>query len=156
VTDTGDLAKALVDAATVVIGAPTLIFGPHPQVVYAAYLANLLRPKTRYATVIGSYGWGGKTVDTLKDMLGRLKVEFLEPVYVKGYPKEEDFAALDRLADDIRKRHEEAGPSWPEGLPAPSSGGEEDTPCGFSLSGPLGRATLPNQNLNSPGYRSIQ
>ncbi|MCK9308129.1 MAG: FprA family A-type flavoprotein, partial [Methanoculleus sp.] len=42
-TDTGDLAKALVDAATVVIGSPTVIFGPHPQVVYAAYLANLLR-----------------------------------------------------------------------------------------------------------------
>ena len=108
-TDTGDLAKALVDAATVVIGTPTVIFGPHPQAVYAAYLANLLRPKTRYATVIGSYGWGGKTVETLKAMLGRLKVEFLEPVYVRGYPKEEDFAALDRLADDIRKRHEEAG-----------------------------------------------
>jgi len=108
-TDTGDLAKALVDAATVVIGSPTVIFGPHPQVIYAAYLANLLRPKTRYATVIGSYGWGGKTVDTMKDMLGRLKVEFLEPVYVRGYPKDEDFAALDRLADEIRKRHEEAG-----------------------------------------------
>ncbi|MCK8518925.1 FprA family A-type flavoprotein [Methanoculleus sp. 7T] len=108
-TDTGDLAKALVDAATVVIGSPTLIFGPHPQVVSAAYLANLLRPKARYATVIGSYGWGGKTVDTLKEMLGRLKVEFLEPVYVKGYPREEDFAALDRLADEIRRKHEEAG-----------------------------------------------
>ena len=108
-TDIGDLAKALVDAATVVIGAPTVIFGPHPQAVYAAYLANLLRPKTRYATVIGSYGWGGKTVDTVKDMLGRLKVEFLEPVYVKGHPKEEDFAALDRLADEIAKKHEEAG-----------------------------------------------
>jgi flavorubredoxin len=108
-TDIGDLAKALVDAATVVIGSPTVIFGPHPQVVYAAYLANLLRPKTRYATVIGSYGWGGKTIDTLTDMLGRLKVEFLEPVYVQGSPKEEDFAALDRLADEIKKRHEEAG-----------------------------------------------
>lgn len=108
-TDTGDLARALVDAATVVIGSPTLIFGPHPQVVYAAYLANLLRPKARYATVIGSYGWGGKTVDTLKDMLGRLKVEFLEPVYIKGYPKEGDFAALDRLADEIQKKHNEAG-----------------------------------------------
>ncbi|WOX55845.1 MULTISPECIES: FprA family A-type flavoprotein [unclassified Methanoculleus] len=108
-TDTGDLAKALVDAATVVIGAPTVIFGPHPQVVSAVYLANLLRPKTRYATVIGSYGWGGKTVDTIKDMLGRLRVEFLEPVYVQGYPKEGDFAALDRLADEIKKRHEEAG-----------------------------------------------
>ena len=108
-TDIGDLAEALVDAATVVIGAPTVIFGPHPQAVYAAYLANLLRPKTRYATVIGSYGWGGKTVDTVKNMLDRLKVELLEPVYIKGYPKEADFAALDRLADAIKKKHEEAG-----------------------------------------------
>jgi len=108
-TDTGDLAKALVDAATVVIGSPTGVFGPHPQAVNAAYLANLLHPKTRYATVIGSYGWGGKTVDTLKEMLGRLRVEFLEPVYVRGLPKDEDFAALDRLADEIAKRHREAG-----------------------------------------------
>jgi flavorubredoxin len=107
-TDTGDLAKALVDAATIVIGAPTVIFGPHPQVVYAAYLANLLRPKTRYATVIGSYGWGGKTVDTIKGMLDRLKVEVLEPVYIRGYPTAEDFAALDRLADEIERKHREA------------------------------------------------
>ncbi|MDD3856886.1 MAG: FprA family A-type flavoprotein [Methanoculleus sp.] len=107
-TDIGELAKALVDAATVVIGTPTLIFGPHPQVVYAAYLANLLRPKTRYASVIGSYGWGGKTVDTLAGMLDRLKVELIEPVYIKGYPREADFAALDRLADDILKKHQEA------------------------------------------------
>lgn len=109
VTDIGDLAKALVDAATVVIGAPTLLFGPHPQVVYAAYLANLLRPKARYATVIGSYGWGGKAVEDLKGMLGRLKVEFIEPVYIKGHPKAEDFVALDQLADTIQKKHEEAG-----------------------------------------------
>ncbi len=108
-TDIGDLARSLVDAATVVIGTPTVIFGPHPQAVYAAYLANLLRPKTRYATVIGSYGWGGKTVDTVKNMLDRLKVEVLTPVYVRGYPKDADFAALDRLADEIRKKHEEAG-----------------------------------------------
>jgi len=108
-TDIGELAKGIVDAATIVIGTPTLIFGPHPQVVYAAYLANLLRPKTRYVSVIGSYGWGGKTVDTLAGMLDRLKVEVIDPVYIKGYPKEEDFAALDRLADDIQKKHQEAG-----------------------------------------------
>ncbi len=108
-TDIGELAKGMVDAATIVIGTPTLIFGPHPQAVYAAYLANLLRPKTRYVSVIGSYGWGGKTVDTLAGMLGRLKIEVIEPVYIKGYPKEEDFAALDRLADEIKKKHEEAG-----------------------------------------------
>ncbi|MDD3857652.1 MAG: FprA family A-type flavoprotein [Methanoculleus sp.] len=108
-TDIGELAKGLVDAATIVVGTPTLIFGPHPQAVYATYLANLLRPKTRYVSVIGSYGWGGKTVDTLAGMLDRLKVEIIEPVYIKGAPGEEDFAALDRLADAIRQKHVEAG-----------------------------------------------
>ncbi|MCX6697501.1 MAG: FprA family A-type flavoprotein, partial [Methanoregula sp.] len=43
-TDIGELAKALVDPATVVIGTPTVLFGPHPQVVYATYLANMLKP----------------------------------------------------------------------------------------------------------------
>ncbi|PKL57904.1 MAG: MBL fold hydrolase, partial [Methanomicrobiales archaeon HGW-Methanomicrobiales-5] len=54
VTDIGDLALALVDTATVVVGTPTVLFGPHPQVVYATYLANLLKPKVRFASVIGS------------------------------------------------------------------------------------------------------
>ena len=45
VTDIGKLAIALVDAATIVIGTPTVHAGPHPVVLYAAYLANALRPK---------------------------------------------------------------------------------------------------------------
>ncbi len=68
-TDIGDLALALVDTATVVVATPTVLFGPHPQVVYATYLANLLKPKVRFASVIGSYGWGGKTVETIVKML---------------------------------------------------------------------------------------
>jgi len=39
-------------------------------------------------------------------MLGNLKVELLEPVIVKGYPKKEDFEALNKLADEILKKHE--------------------------------------------------
>ncbi len=60
-TDIGKLAIALVDAATIVIGTPTVLGGPHPNVAYAAYLVSALRPKARFATVIGSYGWGGKS-----------------------------------------------------------------------------------------------
>jgi len=108
-TDIGELAMALVDAATIVIGSPTVLGGPHPQAVYAACLANALRPKARFASVIGSYGWGGKMVEQLAEMLGNLKVELIEPVLAKGYPKAEDFAALDRLADGILKRHKEQG-----------------------------------------------
>lgn len=106
-TDIGELALALVDSATVVVGTPTVLFGPHPQVVYATYLANLLKPKVRFASVIGSYGWGGKTAETIVKMLDHVKVEVLEPVLVKGQPDEETLKQLDRLADDILKRHSE-------------------------------------------------
>lgn len=104
-TDLGDLAMALVDAATVIIGTPTVLAGPHPAAVYAASLVNALKPKTKYATIIGSYGWGGKAVETIKNNLNNLKLELLEPVFCKGHPQEQDFLALDRLADEIADRH---------------------------------------------------
>jgi flavorubredoxin len=109
VTDTGKLAMALVDAATLVIGSSTVLVGPHPKAVYAAFLANALRPKTRYVGVIGSYGWGSKTVETIQGLIPNLKAEILAPVLAKGHPKEADFAALTGLADQILARHRDAG-----------------------------------------------
>lgn len=106
-TDIGELAMALVDPATIVIGTPTVLFGPHPNIVYAAYLANLLRPKARFASVIGSYGWGGKTADTIVKMLDHLHVVMLEPVVIRGLPDEAALRSLDRLADEILKKHHE-------------------------------------------------
>ncbi|MFH2034229.1 MAG: FprA family A-type flavoprotein [Candidatus Margulisiibacteriota bacterium] len=105
-TDIGELAISLVDAATIVIGSPTVLAGPHPAAVYAAYLANALRPKLRYASIMGSFGWGGKTVETIKGMLTNLKVELLEPVLVKGHPKEADLKALDSLAQTVYNKHQ--------------------------------------------------
>jgi len=105
--DIGKLAMALVDAATIVVGSPTVLTGPHPKVVYAVYLANALRPKLRYASVIGSYGWGGKMLEQIKGLLSNLKVELLEPVIIKGRPKDGDFKELDRLADEIQEKHKE-------------------------------------------------
>jgi len=109
VTDLGKLAMSLVDAATVVIGTPTVLAGPHPNAVYATFLANALRPNLKFASIIGSYGWGGKTVEQLVGMLPNLKVELLEPILCKGYPKEADFKALDNLADAIAQKHKEHG-----------------------------------------------
>lgn len=107
--DIGKLAIALVDAATVVIGSPTVLVGPHPQASYAAFLANALRPKTKFASIIGSYGWGGKMVEQLTAMLPNLKAEIIEPVLSKGSPGEQEFAALDALADAILAKHKEIG-----------------------------------------------
>jgi flavorubredoxin len=106
-TDIGHLAMALVDAATIVIASPTVLVGPHPHVVHAIYLVNILRPKLRFASVIGSYGWGGRMLEQIKGMMTNLKVEFIEPLIVKGYPREEDFKSLDKLADEILKKHKE-------------------------------------------------
>jgi flavorubredoxin len=107
--DIGKLAMALVDAATIVIGSPTVLVGPHPCAAYAAFLANALRPRIKFASIIGSYGWGGKTTEQLTAMMPNIKVEILEPVLGKGEPKEADYAALDRLADDILAKHKQAG-----------------------------------------------
>ena len=107
--DIGELAMALVDAATLVLGCPTVLVGPHPLAAYAAFLANALRPKTRFASIIGSYAWAGKAVEQLTAMIPNLKVELIEPVMVKGLPRDEDYLALDGLADQILAKHQAAG-----------------------------------------------
>jgi flavorubredoxin len=104
-TDIGELAMALVDAATIVIGSPTVLAGAHPAAVYAAFLANALRPKTKFVSLFGSYGWGGKMPEAIKGLIGNLGAKLLEPVVIRGYPRSQDLAALDRLAEDIRQAH---------------------------------------------------
>jgi len=103
--DIGKLAMALVDAATLVIGTPTVLIGPHPLVAYATFLANALRPKTRFASIIGSFGWGSRAKEAIISMVPNLKVELLEPVIIKGLPREADFKALDNLAAIIAEKH---------------------------------------------------
>jgi flavorubredoxin len=106
VTDIGKLAISLVDAATIVLGVPTVHAGPHPAVLYAAVLANALRPKAKFASVIGSYAWHTKAVEQIAASIPNLKVEVLSPVLCKGYPLQKDLEALDALAATIADRHE--------------------------------------------------
>lgn len=104
-SDIGELATSLVDASTVVIATPTVLTGPHPSAVYAAYLVNALRPKLKFVSIVGSYGWGGRTVELLKGILTNIKAEIIDPVIVKGFPKEDDFKKIDVLAEEIIKKH---------------------------------------------------
>ena len=104
-TDIGKLAMALVDAATIVIGTPTVIGGPHPSAFSAAFLTNALQPKLKYAAVIGSYGWGTRAVEQILGVIPNLKVEVLGSILCKGKPKDDTYAALDLLADTIQSKH---------------------------------------------------
>jgi flavorubredoxin len=107
VTDIGKLAMALMDAGTIVVGTPTVLAGPHPYAAYAAFLANALKPKAKFLSIIGSYGWGGKTIEVLAGMIPNLKIEVLSPVLCKGLPAEATFKALDELAVTIAQKHQE-------------------------------------------------
>ncbi|MEK6758458.1 MAG: FprA family A-type flavoprotein [Deltaproteobacteria bacterium] len=109
VTDTGRLLMAMVDAATVVFGTPTVLTGAHPMVASAAFVINALKPKAIFASVIGSYGWGGKSVEQITSMISGLKAEMLEPVVIKGRPTQADFGRVEVLAGLIISKHREAG-----------------------------------------------
>jgi flavorubredoxin len=100
--DLGTLAISLVDASTVVFGSPTVLTGPHPAAAHAAYLANVLKPKTRYASIIGSYGWAGRMTDKLLDLMPNLKLELYDPVIAKGHGNREDYQEIDRLVGEIK------------------------------------------------------
>ncbi len=105
----GEVAMALVNDATVVFGTPFVLAGAHPSIASLAYLANALRPKAKFASIIASYGWGGKAVEHITGMLTNLKVDLIEPVLVKGEPKEDDYKALDELAQKIYEKHQSIG-----------------------------------------------
>ncbi len=107
--DLGEIAIDMVDVTTIIIATPTILAGPHPNAVYAAYLANALKPKAKVIGIMGSYGWGGRTVDILKANLGALKGEILEPLLIKGLPKEEDYAKIEDFAKKIAEKHRELG-----------------------------------------------
>ncbi|MBU1626480.1 FprA family A-type flavoprotein [bacterium] len=105
--DIGKLAIALVDAGTLVLGTPTVHIGPHPKAFEAVNLANALRPKLRFISIIGSYGWGTKVAEQTTKLITNLQVEIFEPVFCKGMPREANFTALERLASTIYEKHKE-------------------------------------------------
>ncbi len=105
-TSLGDLALSLVDAKTVIIASPAFLMGPHPNIVSAAYLMNILKPRTKNVGIAGSYGWGNKMVNQLTEMLKDLTVEYLPPLLIKGHPREEDNEQIEALAEKIYQLHQ--------------------------------------------------
>ena len=103
--DLGDLAMGLVDATTIVLGSSMVLAGPHPAAFNIAYLAGVLRPKAKFATFVGSYGWGGNLFGKLEEQLSALKLDLIEPLLVKGKAKAEDFNKLDEIVKQIYDRH---------------------------------------------------
>jgi flavorubredoxin len=105
--DVGQIAMELVDAGGIIFATPYVLSGAHPSVVSTAYFINALRPKTKVVSVVASYGWGGIGVNQIKDMVKNLKVDFVEPVLIKGYPKHADFDKLDDFVEQFANKLKE-------------------------------------------------
>jgi len=103
----GEIALALVDAATVMIASPAVLMGLHPNILYAAYVMSLLKPRTKFAGLIGSYGWANKMVNQLTDLLDGSGIELLDPLLIKGFPTREDYESIDELAELIQQKHQQ-------------------------------------------------
>ncbi|MFH0916505.1 MAG: FprA family A-type flavoprotein [bacterium] len=107
--DLGRLATSLVDAATIVVGTPTVQTNPHPSMMSALYLAAALRPKVRFLSLVATYGWASNVVETVASLTAGLKAEMIEPVLIKGLPRPEDLTLVDELAATIAAKHSAAG-----------------------------------------------
>ena len=108
VSDVGDVAKDLVDSKAIVLGAPTVLTGMHPLAVYAAYLVKALRPPTKFAVVLSSYGWGGGALKQAQEILGPTKLEVVGALEINGPPKDKDIEQIIEIAKTLAKRIKES------------------------------------------------
>jgi len=106
-TDIGDLAKDLVDSRAVVLGTPTVLGGAHPLAVNAAYLVKALKPPTRYAVVLSSYGWAGGAIKHIQETLGPIKMEIVGALEVNGPPTESDIDKIVGFGKTLAKKIKE-------------------------------------------------
>jgi flavorubredoxin len=104
VSDISHVMRDLVDAGAVVIGAPTVLNGPHPQALLMMELVRAIKPRTKLAALFGSYGWGGGAVKIMRDRLQQSGFEVLDSLEVRGPPTKEDLQKAVALGEHVAQR----------------------------------------------------
>ena len=100
----GEVVEDTVDAACLIMAAPTVLVGPHPSAGAMALMLNAFKPPLRYIGLIGSFGWGSQIEKRFYDLLPQLKAEKLDTILIKGLPKEEEYQILDDYAQAIKEK----------------------------------------------------
>ena len=94
-----NLAGELVDSAGIILGTPTVLAGPHPQIIYIGTLAKKLNPPAKYYGVVESHGWAGGAVRELSNLVDGMSGELLGAVEVMGSPEESDLEKIVKLGE---------------------------------------------------------
>ncbi|PLX22039.1 MBL fold hydrolase [Candidatus Parcubacteria bacterium] len=95
------IVEHLVDSRFVIVGTPTMLNEAHPLVVLTMNVIRLLKSKIEFVGIIGSYGWGGRTIETIENALGDMEKEYFEPIMIKGLPKTNDLDEISKLIEKI-------------------------------------------------------
>lgn len=98
VADVGDIAKDLVDARALVIGAPTVLGSIHPLGLFAAHIIRALRPSARYAFILSSHGWSSSAVKALRELLSQMELEIIGVIDSRCMPTDGDLERAVQLA----------------------------------------------------------
>jgi len=107
VSDLGEIAMALVDSASLVVAAPTVLNGLHPLAIEVVYLADRLRAKAKGLGAIISYGWGSMAQEQLKTLMPGFKEKWMRVITFRGFPSEDTFREVEELANEIACLHEQ-------------------------------------------------
>ncbi|MDD5337458.1 MAG: FprA family A-type flavoprotein, partial [Candidatus ainarchaeum sp.] len=59
----------LLDSATVVFASPVVLNEAHPALLFAVHAINILKPKTKFYSIIGSFGWAATHAEQIKGAL---------------------------------------------------------------------------------------
>jgi len=103
-SDMSDIIKEVLEARALLLGSPTLNTGVFPTVAgFSTYLKGL-RPKGRIAAVFGSFGWGSKATQTLREDLTAGGMEVLEELQVKFVPLGEKLDTCEALGRRMAQR----------------------------------------------------
>jgi len=99
--DLADVAKDLVDAKALVLGAPAVLNQAHPLAAYAISVIDLLKPQVPYVAILGSYGWAKTVERCLVELIKPLGAEIIGAIEIKGPADEPERDNIKKLADAI-------------------------------------------------------
>ncbi|MEM0037020.1 MAG: FprA family A-type flavoprotein [Candidatus Korarchaeum sp.] len=85
-----DLLALTLDSAAILIASATHNGRPFLGIRYYLDLLEEYRPKNRVSAIIGTFGWGGGALKSIRESLESLKIPVIGEMEVRGKPREED------------------------------------------------------------------
>jgi len=101
-----EVADELLDAAAIVVGAPTLNNNIYPSVADVLTYVKGLKFNTPISAAFGSYGWSGESIRQIKEYLSSMKTELVGEVSTKYSPcdetKEKCYLLGETVANNVK------------------------------------------------------